>query len=68
MGKMSQDLSRYIDDLLVVRGKISHMKNVAALRLILDKTLEQKAKEIGVTKKELDEFLSMLREPQSKSK
>lgn len=66
MNKMSHDLSRYIEDLLIVRGKIAHMKNVAALRLILDKTLEEKAKDIGVTKKELDEFLHMLRENPSK--
>jgi len=66
VNKMSHDLSRYIEDLLIVRGKIAHMKNVAALRLILDKTLEEKAKDIGVTKKELDEFLHMLRENPSK--
>jgi|SaaInlStandDraft_4_1057021.scaffolds.fasta_scaffold69910_2 hypothetical protein len=62
VAKLNEDLSNYIDELLIVKGKIAHLKNVAALRLILDRTLEDKAKEIGITKQELDDFLGMLRE------
>ena len=60
--KMEPQLAEYIEELLTIRGKISHMKNVASLRLVLDKTLELKAKEIGISKKELDDFLAMLRQ------
>ena len=59
---MEPKLAKYIEELLTIRGKISHMKNVASLRLVLDKTLELKAKEIGISKQELDEFLDMLRQ------
>jgi hypothetical protein len=58
---MDQELTEYIEELLAIHGQVLHMKNVAALRLILDKNLEQKAKEIGISKSELDDFLDILK-------